>query len=124
MATSRRPISFIATTAPKEAKAFYGNVLGLTLVEESPFALVFDDGGNMLRVQIVAALAPVSHTAHGWQVSDITKEIAALTGKGVSFLRFDQLAQDALSVWTTPDGSKIAWFKDPSGNILSLTEFV
>lgn len=77
----------------------------------------------MLRVQIVAQLRPAAHTVHGWQVSDIHKEIESLAAKGVAFLAFDQLGQDEHGVWTTPDGSKIAWFKDPDGNTLSLTQF-
>ena len=124
MANPRRPISFVATLEPEKAKAFYGAVLGLELIEESPYALAFADGENMLRVQIVAELSPASYTVHGWQVTGIAREIEELASKGVAFLSFDQLPQDALGIWTTPDGNKIAWFKDPSGNILSLTEYV
>ena len=119
----RRPISFVASLEPEKAKAFYGEVLALELLEASPYALVYSDGGNMLRVQIVAELSPASHTVHGWQVADIERETKELGSKGVDFLKFDQLEQDATGVWTTPDGHKIAWFKDPSGNILSLTQF-
>ena len=103
---------------------FYRDILGLTLIEQSPYALVFEDQGQMLRVQIVKDALPVGYTVHGWQVSDIAAEIESLAAKGVVFQGFDHLDQDDLGVWTTPDGNKIAWFKDPSGNILSLTEFV
>jgi len=113
----------VATAQPDQAKAFYGDVLGLTLLETSPYALVYSDGGVMLRVQIVAAIAPASHTVHGWQVTDIEAEIGLLAAKGVAFQRFDQMGQDALGIWTTPDGHKIAWFNDPCGNILSLTQY-
>ena len=123
MSDRRKPISFIATAAPDQAEAFYGDVLGLTLLERSPFALVFADGDTMLRVQIVEDLSPAQFTMHGWQVADIAQEIAALVAKGVTFFRFDGLDQDGLGVWTTPDESKIAWFQDPDGNVLSLTEF-
>lgn len=123
MTPSRVPISFIATTKPEMAKTFYGDILGLVLREQSPYALVFGDGANMLRVQIVAELTPASHTVHGWQVTDLDREIADLTDKGVAFLKFDQLPQDASGIWTSPDGHKIAWFKDPSGNILSMTQY-
>lgn len=124
MKKSRRPISFVATLEPEKAKVFYGEVLGLENIESSPYALVFSDGENMLRVQIVPELCPAPHTAHGWQVTNIEQEIEELTSKGVDFLTFDQLGQDASGVWTTPDGHKIAWFKDPSGNVLSFTEYV
>lgn len=114
---------FIATQHPDEARAFYGDTLGLNLVEHSPYALAFQDGDTMLRVQIVADLSPAGHTVHGWQVSDMEHEVEALTAKGVTFLKFNGLDQNDVGVWTTPDGNKIAWFKDPSGNTLSLTEF-
>lgn len=122
MKPQRRSISFVATLRPEKARVFYGEVLGLVHLETSPYALVFADGDSTLRVQIVAELHPASHTVHGWQVTDIEKEIEDLTSKGVAFLRFDQLGQSASGVWETPDGHKIAWFKDPCGNILSFTE--
>ncbi len=122
MEAPRKPISFIATDSPDEATIFYADVLGLELREASPFALVFSDGDQTLRVQIVAALEPTSHTVHGWQVANISDEIEALVSKGATFQRFGQLPQDELGIWTTRDGHKIAWFTDPSGNILSLTQ--
>lgn len=124
MSRSRHPISFVATTDAGAAEAFYGGCLGLALLEVSPFALVFRDGNTTLRVQIVADLSPAPHTVHGWQVTDIEHEIEELTFKGVTTLRYDQMSQDALGIWTSPDGHKIAWFKDPGGNILSLTQFM
>lgn len=123
MKNTRQPVSFIATDNPVEARAFFADVLGLELREATPFALVFVDGGHVLRVQIVSELEPVGYTVHGWQVADIVRDIEELTSKGVRFRRFDQLTQDALGVWITPDGNKIAWFSDPSGNTLSLTEY-
>ena len=76
----------------------------------------------MLRVQIVEDIAPAPNTAHGWQVADIAREMANLAAKGVTFRNFEHLPQDERGVWTTPDGARIAWFTDPSGNILSLTQ--
>ncbi|WP_108814395.1 VOC family protein [Loktanella sp. Alg231-35] len=124
MENSRQPVSFIATDKPEAAKNFYSDVIGLELREATPFALVFCDRSHVLRVQIVSELEPASYTVHGWQVTNIAVEISVLASEGVQFQRFGQLDQDALGVWTTPDGNKIAWFKDPSGNILSLTEYV
>lgn len=123
MDTFREPVSFIATDKPDAARAFFVDVMGLTLREATPFALVFLDGRHVLRVQIVSEMQPVGHTVHGWRVADIVNEIEGLTAKGIKFQRFDQLDQDGLGIWTTPDGSKIAWFADPSGNTLSLTEY-
>ena len=123
MRNVRQPVSFIATDNPDEARTFFEDVLGLELREATPFALVFVDGGHVLRVQIVPELQPASYTVHGWQVADIARDVEELASKGVRFQRFDQLIQDALGVWTAPDGNKIAWFSDPSGNIFSLTEY-
>lgn len=120
---SRKPISFIGTSRPTEAVSFYRDVLELELIEDTPFALVFSDGGQMLRVQKLPELAPAQHTVHGWQVTDIEIEIISLAGKGVGFLRFERLEQSPSGVWTSPDGHKVAWFKDPCGNNLSLTQF-
>ena len=123
MASTRQPVSFIACAAPDQALPFYRDVFGLTLIEQSPYALVFMDGDHMLRVQIVADAQPVGYTVHGWQVANIAAEIESLKAKGVVFRQFDHLEQDNLGIWTTPDCNKIAWFKDPCGNTLSLTEF-
>lgn len=122
MKNALAPISFIATDRPTDARVFFGDVLGLPLLEDTPFALVFADGGHTLRVQIVPDVQPNTFTAHGWHIADIHGEIDALVAKGVHFLQFDQLLQDEKGVWVTPNGDKIAWFNDPSGNILSLTQ--
>lgn len=122
MTTARSPVSFLATTEPASAERFYTDVMDLQLLESSPFALVFADGETILRVQIVPELSLAPYTVHGWQVTDIDGEIEKLASNGVQFLTFDQLKQSASGIWTTPDGHKIAWFKDPSGNILSLTQ--
>lgn len=119
----RKPISFIATDDADAALRFYRDVLGLELLEDSPFALVFDDRGQMLRVQKVAQVEPAPNTVHGWEVGDIAAEIVALSALDVQFARYEALEQDEQGVWTSPDGHKIAWFRDPSGNNLSLTEF-
>ncbi len=124
MTVSRQPISFIATSDPEAAKVFYSDILGLTLMETSPFALVFADGESVLRVQIVVNFSPVAYTVHGWLVSDLETEVETLAAKGVTFQSFGVLGQDDNGVWTSPDGHKIVWFKDPDGNILSFTQFV
>lgn len=123
MSDPRTPISFVATSRADAALAFYRDAMGLTLTEQSPYALVFDDCSRMLRVQIVTDHIPQPQTVHGWQVDDIEREIADLTSKGVEFSLFDGMAQTLSGVWITPNADKIAWFKDPDGNILSLTQF-
>lgn len=120
---ARSPVSFIATMHPEKALAFYRDAMGLTLAERSPYALVFAEGESSLRVQIVDTFVPATHTVHGWKVSDIFAQIENLKAKGVTFLTFKNMVQSVEGIWTSPDGHKIAWFKDPSDNILSLTEF-
>jgi predicted enzyme related to lactoylglutathione lyase len=115
-------IAFAATTSAERARAFYGDALGLPLRSEDTFALVFDAHGTMLRVQKVAAVQPPPYTVLGWQVADIAHAIQALSQRGVEVERFPGLELDDLGVWTTPDGSRVAWFKDPEGHVLSLTQ--
>lgn len=123
MTVTGKPILFLATAMPQGTITFYRDILGLELIEDSPFALVFADNGHMLRIQRVPNHTPAGYTVHGWDVSDINAQIEILAGKGVQFNVFPGLAQADNGVWTTPDGQKVAWFSDPTGNILSLTEF-
>jgi predicted enzyme related to lactoylglutathione lyase len=116
-------IAFVATTSAERARAFYGDALGLPLRSEDSFALVFDAHGTMLRVQKVAAVQPPPYTVLGWDVEDIALAVQALSQRGIQVERFAGLELDDLGVWTTPDGSRVAWFKDPEGHFLSLTQF-
>ena len=116
-------ISFVATRDPASARKFYEETLGLTFISDDPFAMVFDMNGTMLRVQKVKDLTPADHTVLGWQVADIVRTVNELARKGVRFERFAGLTQDELGIWSSPSGAKIAWFKDPDGNTLSLTQF-
>jgi catechol 2,3-dioxygenase-like lactoylglutathione lyase family enzyme len=121
--TKSKMISFVATQKPARALEFYTKSLGLQLVSDDPFAMVFDVNGVMLRVQKVHELVPAKHTALGWEVPDIAARISELTKHGVRFEHFPGLPQDESGVWSSPSGAKVAWFKDPDGNILSLTQF-
>lgn len=116
-------IAFVATANPGEALRFYRDVLGLALAQDSPAAIVFDSKGVMLRISKAPGHVPAPHTILGWRVDDIPAAIHTLTARGVVFERFHGLVQDEIGVWTSPDGAKVAWFKDPDGNVLSLTEF-
>ena len=115
-------VSFIATHDFAVARVFYENTLGLTLVAEEYFALVFDLNGHVLRVTQVEEFVPAQHTVLGWNVSDIVETASSLSSNGVVFERFDGMEQDELGVWLSPSGAKVAWFKDPDGNNLSLTQ--
>jgi len=116
-------IAFAATANPARAKAFYRDTLGLKLMSEDGFALVFDANGTMLRVQRVQQVMISPYTSLGWAVPDIGATVKQLLANGVVFERYDRMAQDELGIWTSPAGAKIAWFKEPEGNTFSLTEF-
>ncbi len=117
-------IGFVPIVNVERAKSFYVGKLGLRLVgEELPFALVLDANGIMVRLAIVKELPPTPGTVLGWQVPDVEVVVQSLAAKGVSFERYGFLEQDAAGIWTAPNGAKIAWFKDPDGNTLSLSEY-
>jgi len=117
-------MAFSATTDAGRAKAFYGDQLGLRFVSDDGFALVFDSAGIMLRIQRVKEVRQAQYTALGWQVSDIAAKVEELKKVGVRFERYGLPGQDERGIWTAPGGAaKVAWFKDPDGNILSLTQF-
>lgn len=116
-------MAFSQTTQPEKAKAFYSEVLGLKFKEDSPFAIVFQAGHTTVRIQKVDAFSPFPFTSLGWKVPDIKSTVQQLSKKGVTFQRFEGLKQDELGIWLAPSGAKVCWFKDPDGNILSLTQF-
>ena len=118
-------MAFAPVTDPARARQFYEGVLGLHLVEdEAPFALVFDAHGTMLRVTPVGEFRPAPFTVLGWEVDSIEPTVDRLIKAGVNFLRFPGMNDaEPLPIWTAPSGARIAWFNDPDGNVLSVTEF-
>ena len=117
-------VAFIGVSDLGKAREFYGHALGLDLRDESPFALVSEVNGTMLRITAVEEPVAAPYTVAGWKVTDIELSVARLTDRGVRFSRYDGMDQDELGVWTAPGGAKVAWFLDPDGNNLSLTQFV
>jgi catechol 2,3-dioxygenase-like lactoylglutathione lyase family enzyme len=115
-------IAFVATGDPSRARAFYGGTLGLELVDETPFAVVFRAGPTMLRVTVVDAVVAAPYTVLGWAVADIAARVRQLGERGIAFERYAEVEQDELGVWRSPSGARVAWFKDPDGNTLSLTQ--
>ncbi|HLJ54668.1 MAG TPA: VOC family protein [Chthonomonadaceae bacterium] len=121
--TAAKPMCFVATTLPEEARRFYAETLGLTFVADDPYGIVFTVGdGVMLRVQKVQALSPQQFTVAGWHVEDIEAAVTELSARGVAFLSFGFPGQDARGICTFEEGAKVAWFKDPDGNTLSLAQ--
>jgi len=117
-----RLVAFAATVDLVRARQFYGGILGLSLVAEDEFALMFDANGTPLRVAAVREITPAPYTVLGWQVRDVVATVKELRSAGVVFERYAALAQDADSIWTAPSGARVAWFKDPDGNVLSISE--
>ena len=116
-------VGFVTIVNAERAKEFYRDVLGLRLVsEEPPFALVFEAHGIMLRLGMAKELPPARGTVLGWHVPDIAAAVRDLEAAGVRFELYDFAKQDELGIWTAPTGARVAWFKDPDGNILSLSE--
>ena len=116
------PVSFLATANAPESRAFYETIIGLELIEETDFALVFAVGNSHLRIQKVSQVSPPPYTSMGWLVKDIKNVVASLKERGVVLDFHQGLAQDENGIWTSPSCAKIAWFKDPDGNTLSLTQ--
>ena len=124
MLGSQKIVAFVPTTDSEKARAFYEGVLGLTFVKDDGFAMVLDANGIMIRVAKVPDFKPAQFTILGWQVSGIEKVVAELRQKGVYFEIFGFFKQDELGIWSAPTGDKVAWFQDPDGNILSVSEHV
>lgn len=116
-------IAFVPTKDPAKAREFYEGVLGLRFVKDDGFALVLDANGIMVRVAKAPPFTPAQFTILGWQVTDVEKVVADLQSKGVGFERFGFFEQDSLGIWISPTGEKVAWFKDPDGNVLSLSQY-
>jgi catechol 2,3-dioxygenase-like lactoylglutathione lyase family enzyme len=124
MLGSTNIVAFVPTKDSGKARAFYEGVLGLRFVKDDGFAIVLDANGIMIRVAKVPQFTPAQFTILGWQVKDIEKVVQGLQKNGVRCEIFGFFKQDELGIWTAPTGDKVAWFKDPDGNILSVSEHV
>lgn len=123
MRSSAKLVAFVPSTDLDRSRRFYEGVLELAVVHADDFAVVVGSGGMTVRITNVGPeLRPQPFTVLGWEVDDIRSEIAGLVSRGVEFLRFDGMDQDEAGIWTTPNAAQVAWFKDPDGNTLSLTQ--
>jgi len=124
MLGSTNIVAFVPITDSNKSRAFYEGVLGLRFVKDDGFALVLEANGITIRAAKMKEVNPAQFTILGWQVSEIESVVRALGGKGVQFEIFGFFKQDELGIWTAPTGDKVAWFKDPDGNILSVSQHV
>ena len=115
-------VAFVGVTDLDRAATFYGEVLGIELQDERPFALSATLGGFQLRITAVETLSAAPYTVLGFNVADIAAAIDELAGRGVGFTRYDGMGQDERGIWAAPSGALVAWFLDPDGNNLSATQ--
>jgi catechol 2,3-dioxygenase-like lactoylglutathione lyase family enzyme len=117
-----KPTLFLATADAARSRTFYEKALGLKFVDDNPFALVFQVGPSLLRIQKVQQVSVAPYTALGWAVDDIRQTVSELSAAGVKFQQYEGVPHDADGVWRSPSGALVAWFQDPDGNILSATQ--
>lgn len=123
MLSSAKIMAFISTTNADSARGFYRDKLGLKMLSEDGFALVFDCGGTHLRVALAQEVTPAKYTVLGWEVKDVRQTVLDLKNAGIACEIFGSFQQDELGIWIAPGGTHIAWFKDPEGNLLSVSSY-
>jgi catechol 2,3-dioxygenase-like lactoylglutathione lyase family enzyme len=120
---SAKLVGFVPITDPQRARAFYQGLLGLEFISDDQFALVFRSGTNTLRLVKSKSVTPAAYTIAGWEVAGIEQAVRNLIARGVEFEKYPWVKDEAgLGIWTAPGGDKVAWFKDPDGNVLSVSE--
>src|SRR6185295_13243262 len=124
MLKSAKIVAFLQVSDRAKAKEFYVDVLGLKFISEDPFALVVESNGTRVRIGEAPDLKPLQGTVLGWEVPDIEESVTDLATKGVQLQQYGFKGQDERGVWTTPNGDRVAWFKDPAGNVLSVSQHV
>lgn len=124
MLAAGKLIGFVPTTDSKRSREFYEGKLGFKFVSDDQFALVMQAGESMIRIAKAGKFAPAQYTVMGWEVTDIEATVKWLNGRGVIFEKYPFVQDQKLGIWTTPNGDKVAWFKDPDGNVLSLSQHI
>ena len=124
MLRTAKIVAFLQVSDRPKARAFYVDVVGLRFISEDPFALVVESNGTRIRVGEAPDFKPAQGTVLGWEVPDIEEAAADLLAKGVQLEHYGFKGQDERGIWTTPNGDKVAWFKDPAGNVLSVSQHV
>jgi catechol 2,3-dioxygenase-like lactoylglutathione lyase family enzyme len=120
---SGRPVAFIQVSDREQALSFYRNVLGLTVRNTDLFGVFLKAGSTLVRMTAIPNYQPHAYPVFGWNVDDIVATVRELKARGIEFVVYEDVGQDELGVWTAPDGkAKVAWFKDPDGNLLSVSQ--
>ena len=124
MLSSAKLIGFVPTTDSERSRKFYEGKLGFKFVSDDQFALVMQAGESMIRIAKAGKFTPAQYTVMGWEVTDIEAMVQWLNERGVKFEKYPFVQDQKSGIWTTPNGDKVAWFKDPDGNVLSLSQHV
>ena len=124
MLTANKVIGFVPTQDSAKAREFYEGKLGFQFVSHDPFALVMRSGETMIRVSKAKDFTPAPYTILGWEVKDIEAVVRWLTSRGVAFEKYPFVLDQELGIWNAPSGDKVAWFKDPDGNVLSVSQHI
>jgi catechol 2,3-dioxygenase-like lactoylglutathione lyase family enzyme len=122
MLSNQRIKAFVSTAQPSVAREFYEKKLGLNLLSQDNYGMEFEANEAHIRISVVDKLTPQPFTVLGWDTEDITTTICNLTAIGIKFERYNFIEQDENGIWTAPGGTRVAWFKDPDGNLLSLSD--
>ena len=123
MRTLGKMVGFIPTRDGDTARVFYETKVGLRFISDDQFAVVFQSGENIIRISRTGSFTPAPFTILGWESSNIEQDVREMSARGVTFERYDYIGpQDELGIWTAPGGAKVAWFKDPDGNTLSIAQ--
>jgi len=124
MLSASKLIGFVPTRDSTRAREFYEGKLGFQFVSDDPFALVMRAGKNLIRIAKVKDFTPAQYTVLGWEVENIEVIVKWLQERGVVFEKYPFVQDQTLGIWTAPNGDEVAWFKDPDGNVLSVSRHV
>lgn len=124
MLSAGKLVGFVPTKDSARSREFYEGKLGFKFVSDDQFALVMQAGKSMIRIAKAGKFTPAQYTVMGWEVTDIEAVVKWLTGRGVSFEKYPFVQDQKSGIWTTPNGDKVAWFKDPDGNVLSVSQHI
>jgi catechol 2,3-dioxygenase-like lactoylglutathione lyase family enzyme len=122
MLSNAKLVGFILTKDYERARAFYEGKMEFEFVSHDPFALVMRAGQNMIRIVKMRDFAPLQSTVLGWEVGDVEAAVEWLVRRGVVLEKYPWVQDKERGIWTTPGGDKVAWFKDPDGNVLSVSQ--
>lgn len=124
MLATGKMMGFVLTKDYEAARKFYEGRLGFTFVSLDQFALVMQAGESRIRIVKVPDMTPLRSTVLGWEVQGIEAVVDWLRARGVAFEKYPFVQDQERGIWTAPGGDKVAWFKDPDGNVLSMSQHV